>query len=79
VTPEHPAARPAWDCATCGQPWPCAPAKEALLAEFAGFPTGLQIYLAGCLGEAIEALTAHGAPPPAGLRERFLTWATRRT
>ncbi len=71
---EHAAARPSWDCATCGQPWPCAPAKQALLTEYAGLQTSLRVYLGVCLFEASEALTAHGAPVPADLHERFLSW-----
>lgn len=26
--PEHDPQRPSWDCAACGQPWPCDPARE---------------------------------------------------
>ncbi len=74
MTAEHLAARPSWDCARCGQPWPCAPAKVHLTAEYIGRPTGLVLYLAACLDEATDALLPRGATP-AVLRERFLGWA----
>ncbi len=73
MTAEHLAARPSWDCARCGRPWPCASAKVDLAAEYTGRPTGLVLYLAACLGEATEALVP-GSATHAVLHERFLGW-----
>jgi hypothetical protein len=71
---EHVAARPSWDCAVCEAPWPCANAKDDLLAQYRGFPTGLALFMASCLYEAIEGLTAGGTPVPVDLFEGFLSW-----
>lgn len=71
---DHLPARDFWDCSACGQTWPCAPAKEALLEEFAGKPSALVAYLGLLLAEATEDLSAHWAPPPVDLHERFLGW-----
>ena len=28
---EHIAGRPSWDCRLCSRPWPCDPAREAMM------------------------------------------------
>ncbi len=71
---EHIRVRPSWDCATCGQPWPCANAKEDLLREFGRYPSVLTIFMATQMYDAFDDLASHGAPPPADLYERFLDW-----
>ncbi|MDT4992536.1 MAG: hypothetical protein QOH97_2428 [Actinoplanes sp.] len=70
----HTSERPSWDCAACGQPWPCANAKGSLLQEFRGYPSVLAVYMSAQMCEAMLDLTAHGADPPADLYERFLSW-----
>ncbi len=72
--PIHSGERPTWDCESCGQPWPCANAKEQLLQEFHGYPSVLAVYMSAQMCEAVLDLTAHGAEPPADLYERFLSW-----
>jgi hypothetical protein len=71
---EHLSIRPSWDCAVCGQPWPCANAKNRLLTEFTDFPSVLAIYMSSQMHEAFIDLTAHGPLPPADLYDRFLGW-----
>lgn len=78
VAIEHIAARPSWDCAACGQTWPCANAKVDLLQEFRDHTTALAVYLAGCMHDAACDLTAHGEPTPADLYSRFLGWISQR-
>ncbi|WP_067507174.1 hypothetical protein [Actinoplanes sp. TFC3] len=72
---EHLPSRPTWDCAVCGHPWPCVNAKQELREQYDHFPAGLAIYMASSMYDAVEDLTAHGAPTPADLYERFLSWA----
>jgi hypothetical protein len=71
---EHIRVRPSWDCAACGQPWPCPNAKEDMLREFGEFHSVLTIFMATQMYEAFDDLTAHGAVAPPELYERFLSW-----
>jgi hypothetical protein len=71
---EHIRARPSWDCAVCGQAWPCANAKHGLLQEFARFPSVLTIFMTIQMYDAFDDLAAPGELPPADLYERFLEW-----
>jgi hypothetical protein len=70
----HTGQRPSWDCEACGQPWPCANAKDVLLTEFRGYPSVLAIYMSAQMCEAVVDLTAHGTEPPADLFDRFMSW-----
>jgi len=70
----HVGQRPSWDCAACGQSWPCANAKDMLLTEFRGCPSVLTIYMSAQLCEAVFDLTAHGTDPPTDLFDRFMSW-----
>jgi hypothetical protein len=74
---EHLYQRPTWDCRICENPWPCANAKSDLLAEFAKFPSVLQIYMSAQMHDALHELTAHGEPVPADLYQRFLSWTRK--
>lgn len=77
---EHPPLRPLWLCRTCGQPWPCGPAKLALLVQYRDSPVSLFLYLAGCLHDAIDDLHRLNPSMPgraADLFDRFLGWPTR--
>lgn len=71
---EHLGVRPSWDCVACGNPWPCEDAKERLLKEFHGQPSGLAIYLSAQLNDAFEDLTRRTPYPPPDLYDRFLSW-----
>jgi hypothetical protein len=73
----HIAVRPSWDCLVCELPWPCANAKEELLAEYRGLFTTLAIYMSVRMQDALEDLTANGSHPPPDLYERFLSWVQR--
>jgi hypothetical protein len=71
---EHLPSRPVWDCTTCGRPWPCAPAREGLAAEYVHDFTGLSVLLwnhfedyshdagSGPLGEAYERFMGWSRP-----------------
>nr|WP_245730666.1 flavin reductase [Micromonospora pallida] len=74
VSREHVAARPSWRCRVCGAPWPCSPARLALLTEYRGHRTNLLMYLAALMLEAAGQLPPTAAPT---LATRFLTWARR--
>ena len=75
---EHIGLRPTWDCRACAQPWPCANAKSDLADEFQEFPSVLMIYMSAQMCEALADLTAHGAPAPPDLYDRFINWARPR-
>jgi len=70
----HTGDRPSWDCVACGQPWPCANAKDLLITEFRGYPSVLAIYMSAQMCEAVLDLTAHGTEPPTDLFDRFMSW-----
>ncbi|KKJ98544.1 hypothetical protein [Micromonospora sp. HK10] len=75
----HVAARPSWRCRVCGAAWPCSPARLALLGEYREDRTALLIYLGTLLGEAMTDLGGPtGGDAPAGLADRFVTWARAR-
>lgn len=65
----HIETRPSWDCLACDKPWPCDPAREALVLELSA--TSLRIHMWIRLEVAAEDLPAS----PAGeLFDRFLRW-----
>lgn len=64
----HQPLRPSWDCAACGQPWPCRPARERMAAEA---DTSLRIAAWSWLEEAMRDMP----DAPAGqLWQRFVGW-----
>lgn len=66
---EHVAKRPSWDCRLCAKPWPCDPAREALVTEMDRVT--LAIYMWLNLEEAVLDMP-HG--PASELFERFIRW-----
>lgn len=68
---EHLPVRPSWRCRSCDQPWPCRPARLALVGEFGARSTGLRIQLATYLEPV-----ARDQPQitPADLYRRFIAW-----
>ncbi len=79
-TPEtwHLPRRPGWDCTACKDPWPCTPAKADLAEEYGDERSGLVIYLALQMIEAIDDMAATGAPAP-DLYSRFIGWVKHST
>ncbi|MBB4747153.1 hypothetical protein [Actinoplanes lobatus] len=73
---EHIADRSSWDCRVCGQPWPCAPGKVALIEEFREYPSVLLLYLVATFYEARDSYMNVAEPPD--LYGRFVMWAVRR-
>jgi hypothetical protein len=71
---EHVAGRPTWNCRHCGWPWPCPIAKNDLAEQYHGSPSGLTVFMASCMYEALEDLTTSAAPVPVDLFERFISW-----
>ena len=69
---EHMALRPSWDCGSCGKPWPCDPAREALARELDSIQ--LSFYLWGNYEEAVQDLPR--MPVMEGL-DRFINWTHR--
>jgi hypothetical protein len=69
VVVDHTADRPSWDCRCCGQPWPCDPAREALIAEMDRVQ--LAIYMWVNLEEAVQDMPKG---PADELFERFIKW-----
>lgn len=68
---DHQPQRPWWTCGTCGHPWPCAPARQALRADFRDFPATLGVYLGGQYSAAVSDLWAD-LPPD--LYTRIMLW-----
>ncbi len=73
----HLPRRPSWDCVSCRQPWPCAPAKVDMAEEFADNKVSLAVYLSGQMTDAVDDYLATKQPVPPNLYDRFLGW--RRT
>jgi hypothetical protein len=71
----HVPVRPGWECAACGQDWPCADRRHRLLAEYAGNRIGLAMLLASYM---LDALAERPDLAPTELRSRFLGWLPRR-
>ena len=67
--PPHLPTRPAWECRTCKQPWPCDTAREQLTREHDR--VGLAMYAWGRLSEAAEDMPT---TTPHELFTRFLAW-----
>lgn len=69
---EHMFRRPDWVCHDCGLPWPCPSRRVLLIAEAREMSrTGVLVFLAGCLVQAVEDRPAE----PAGeLYGRILGW-----
>lgn len=61
---------PWWDCAACGQLWPCSTERERLLEEYANRPVELGRHL---WQEAERA--ARYVPRSEEVHERFFAWA----
>lgn len=61
---------PDWDCLACGNAWPCAPARDGLLAEHSDDPGRLAMMMCRLLGNAAAALGQH----PDVMFERFIAW-----
>jgi hypothetical protein len=74
VTGPHSPARPGWDCAACGEPWPCDPAREHLAVAYGR--THLAIVMVDQLGAAAVDMPA---ARPAELYERFIAWTRAAT
>jgi hypothetical protein len=67
----HGPVLPIWTCGGCGAPWPCRTRRQELIAEYAGAPVSLSIYMASHL----MAATRDMSWAPAGtLHRRFLGW-----
>jgi hypothetical protein len=66
---DHIAARPSWDCRSCGRPWPCDPARAALAVEMDR--VALAVFMWCNLGEACRDMPVR---LPAELFERFIRW-----
>ncbi|MBE1491190.1 hypothetical protein H4W31_006828 [Plantactinospora soyae] len=67
----HTHTRPLFLCRACGGPWPCQPARLALLAIYREDPAGLRNCLTGRL---MIALADQPGTDPTALRARFLGW-----
>lgn len=67
----HPPTRPSWDCATCGQPWPCPPALVELGERYATDPVALAVYMSTQLDHAVREMST---PDARDLYERFVAW-----
>ncbi|MEO3927078.1 hypothetical protein ABGB07_24900 [Micromonosporaceae bacterium B7E4] len=64
-----------YSCETCRDPWPCAPARLALLIGFRGNRVGLMMYLGVHLTRALQAMPdTH----PALIAGQILYWVPRR-
>jgi hypothetical protein len=70
---EHIPERPSWDCAKCGQTWPCANAKSDFSLEHLTAPSAVLVRPSLYMWEAFDDFAAYGQVPP-DLRDRFVGW-----
>ena len=70
----HTPWRPAWDCAACGEPWPCAAAKAELLAVYDIEDAELRRLLSFSFVKVVDDFRAFGVPRPAEFGERLFDW-----
>ncbi|QLQ38018.1 hypothetical protein [Micromonospora robiginosa] len=68
---DHQPARPAWNCQSCGGPWPCSPAKVRLAEAYAGDRTGLSVYMSALYAAALNELPTTSAD---WLYGAFIRW-----
>ncbi|MGC4856164.1 flavin reductase [Micromonospora sp. DT4] len=68
---QHTPRRPQWDCHTCGQAWPCAPARVRLAEAYGRDRIGLSMYCGSLHPVASEELPTAA---PGELWERFVGW-----
>lgn len=66
---EHAPSRPSWQCAACGKPWPCGPARERLTRENDRLELALLMW--DYIEEAARDMPHSPAPR---LFDRFLRW-----
>jgi hypothetical protein len=71
---KHIGDRPSWICRACGDPWPCARARQDLRVEFRWFPSVFKIYMMGQMADATADLEPDSPGPSAALYDRFLSW-----
>jgi len=71
----HVPVRPDWICGGCGADWPCLTRRAELVAEYAGAPVSLALYLGGCLVTASRDLPLRRA---GALHHRFVGWTRPR-
>jgi hypothetical protein len=64
---------PLWSCGGCGAPWPCAPRRKELRAEFEDAPMSLVLYLNSYLAWAAHDLAWVSA---GDLYRRFVGWTS---
>lgn len=68
---DHRPDRTSWDCRTCGAPFPCAPARQALWEDLGSIP--LAMFMWAALRTAVADL-GDGARPAEELFDRFIGW-----
>ena len=73
----HVPLRPGFDCARCGQPWPCAPAKVELAEQYHGNTLSLGHYLSVEMADAMQHAVDPGWGRVDNLYDRFLGWIPR--
>jgi hypothetical protein len=70
MTTHRPMA-PTWDCAGCGDAWPCRTRRLELRAEFDGTRVSLGVYMSRFFIAAAQDLPY---APSGWLHHRFLGW-----
>lgn len=71
---EHVPVTPDWNCASCGDEWPCDTKRSRLLSEYQADRASLSIYLGSCLAAASQDLPARHTR---SLQDRFIGWVPR--
>jgi hypothetical protein len=69
---EHVPDQPAWTCSSCGNDWPCDPAREHLTEEYQDEPVALAIYMGAHLG--LAAFEIKNTVTLLELFQRFVAW-----
>jgi hypothetical protein len=74
----HAALRPSFECAKCGQPWPCAPAKVEMAEEYQDDIFGMGYFLGLQMADAMDQATHnHAWGRVDNLYDRFLGWVPK--
>jgi hypothetical protein len=68
---EHFYRRPSWSCQGCGEPWPCARARDDLIAQYRPERISLAMYLGALLADAVHDGLG---PCPDDVYARLLGW-----
>ena len=69
VATDHNPDRPSWRCRSCGNPWPCSPARHQLAARMDKVALAIHMW-----AQLDNAFGDQPVGPPAEMFDRFIRW-----